>query len=58
MQCSEEYHSIGIGADNAYMPDLNSSPIGRNSEESTQVTQLQVTLDEDEAGDTESGDGT
>ena len=53
MQCSEEYFGTGIGADNAHMPDLNSNPIWRNSEEPTQVTQLQVTLDENEAGDTE-----
>ena len=35
------------------MPDQDSNPIGRNSEEPTKVTQLQVTLDEDEAGDIE-----
>ena len=52
-QCSEEYHSTGIGAKNAQLPDLNSNPIGRNSEELTKVTQLQVTLDEYEAGDIE-----
>ena len=53
MQGSEEYHSTGTGANNTQMPDLNSNPIGRNSEEPTKVTQLQVTLDEDEADEAE-----
>ena len=50
-QFSEEYQSTGIRANNAQMPDQDSNPIGRNREEPTKVTQLQVTLDEDEAGD-------